>query len=66
MHSTRCDLTGSGGCGVQVGKEVKDACGPHFFDWEEAQAGLRAPVQDQAEADRKHDLVLEHGQGQKK
>eukprot|EP01025_Chloroclados_australasicus_P049994 TRINITY_DN5710_c0_g1_i1.p2 TRINITY_DN5710_c0_g1~~TRINITY_DN5710_c0_g1_i1.p2 ORF type:complete len:101 (+),score=10.53 TRINITY_DN5710_c0_g1_i1:434-736(+) len=32
--------------GDRVGKEVKSQCGPEFFDWEEAQKGLRAPVQE--------------------
>lgn len=36
--------------GDQVGREVKGKCGPHFFDWEEAQAGLRAPVQEKVAA----------------
>lgn len=36
--------------GASVGATVKGKCGPHFFDWEEAQAGLRAPVQEKAAA----------------
>lgn len=30
--------------GDHVGSEVKAQCGPEFFDWEEAQKGLRAPT----------------------
>jgi porphobilinogen deaminase len=34
--------------GRRVGDEVKAGCGPEFFDWEEAQQGLKAPVQEKA------------------
>ena len=30
--------------GDRIGAEVKAQCGPEFFDWEEAQKGLRAPT----------------------
>jgi len=32
-----------------VGTEIKGKAGPHFFDWEEAQKGLKAPIQMAAE-----------------
>jgi hydroxymethylbilane synthase len=36
--------------GDRIGSELKAQCGPEFFDWEEAQKGLRAPVQEKAAA----------------
>lgn len=36
--------------GKKVGGDLKAQCGPEFFDWEEAQKGLRAPVQEKAAA----------------
>lgn len=36
--------------GDRVGREVKARCGPEFFDWEEAQQGLKAPSQEKAAA----------------
>lgn len=36
--------------GAKVGAEVKAQCGDEFFDWEEAQKGLRAPIQEAAQA----------------
>ena len=36
--------------GDKVGSDLKAQCGPEFFDWEEAQKGLRAPVQEKAAA----------------
>lgn len=34
--------------GDRIGSELKAQCGPEFFDWEEAQKGLRAPVQEKS------------------
>lgn len=34
--------------GDRIGSDLKAQCGPEYFDWEEAQKGLRAPVQEQA------------------
>jgi hydroxymethylbilane synthase len=34
--------------GTKIGTDLKAQCGPAFFDWEEAQKGLRAPVQETA------------------
>ena len=36
--------------GTKIGDEVKASCGPEFFDWEEAQKGLKAPVQEKVAA----------------
>lgn len=36
--------------GMRIGTEVKASCGAEFFDWEEAQKGLRAPIQEKANA----------------
>jgi hypothetical protein len=34
--------------GTRIGSELKAQCGPEFFDWEEAQKGLKAPVKEKA------------------
>jgi hypothetical protein len=36
--------------GTRIGTEVKASCPANFFDWEEAQKGLRAPIQEKANA----------------
>lgn len=44
--SGECDFTREAAVelGARIGAEVKTQCGPEFFDWEEAQKGLRAPT----------------------
>lgn len=46
--SGECDFTREAGVelGGRIGSELKAQCGPEFFDWEEAQKGLRAPSQE--------------------
>ena len=50
--SGECEFTreAARALGDKVGSELKEECGPEFFDWEEAQKGLRAPVQEKAAA----------------
>lgn len=48
--SGECDFTREAAVelGDRIGSKLKAQCGPEFFDWEEAQKGLRAPVQENA------------------
>jgi hydroxymethylbilane synthase len=48
--SGQCEFTREAAMelGTRIGSELKAQCGPEFFDWEEAQKGLRAPVKEKA------------------